>query len=232
MVDFDVIDSKKPTSVGLIPDVLPEVQDIPKWQNSDKGVSSRSAFSPTEKKEAQWFVLRTTYGREKKACDYLTTQNVKTFYPTITNVREIKGKRKSVTESRLPNLFFAYGTQEQLNPLVQRNPLVPFLSYYCRYRRSGGKLTRQIITVPQREMDSLIKICETEGQEILLLGEAIHKFEKGKLVRIKEGPFRGVVGRIARYKGQQRVGIVVSNLFTAVTAYIPTDFIEIIEGYP
>jgi hypothetical protein len=35
-----------------------------------------------------------------------------------------------------------------------------------------------------------------------------------------------MVGRVARYQGQQRVGIVVDGLLTMATAYVPTAFLE------
>jgi len=35
-----------------------------------------------------------------------------------------------------------------------------------------------------------------------------------------------VTGRVARWQGQQRVGIVVDDLITIATAYIPNAFIE------
>ncbi|MQN17676.1 hypothetical protein F7D93_17080 [Prevotella copri] len=37
--------------------------------------------------------------------------------------------------------------------------------------------------------------------------------------------FKGVIGRVARWQGQQRVGVVVDELVTVVTAYIPSAFL-------
>lgn len=57
------------------------------------------------------------------------------------------------------------------------------------------------------------------------LGE-VPKFEKGQLVRITDGAFKGVIGRVARWQGQQRVGVVVDDLITFCTAYVPSAFLE------
>lgn len=234
-MDLEVIDTEEPSSVGLTSNALPKVQDEKKRTDSDTGVSTRSMLSPIAKtaaetsKKAKWYVLKTTYGREKQACDYLIENNVETYYPTITTVKEIQGKRKSVKESRLPNLFFAYGTENRLTPLVQLNPVVPYLRFYCRYFHAPDKPKRQIITVPQRQMDSLKKICESEEDDTLLYTETIHKFEKGELVRVIKGPFSGVEGRVARFKGQQRVGVVIEGLLTVATAYVPNAYLEVIE---
>lgn len=176
-------------------------------------------------RKKQWFVLKTTYCRERKANAYLEAQNIETFCPVTTEDREREGKKFTVTKGRLPNLLFAYGTERKLTPLVQQNPDVPYLRFYCRYSTAPDKPRRQIIIVPQDQMDSLMKICAAENQDTLLYTEPIHKFEKGDVVRVTEGPFAGVTGRVARFKGQQRVGLVIGDLLTAVTAYVPTSFL-------
>ena len=43
-----------------------------------------------------------------------------------------------------------------------------------------------------------------------------------------DGAFKGVIGRVARWQGQQRVGVVVDDLVTVVTAYIPSAFLAIL----
>ena len=176
-------------------------------------------------RKKQWFVLKTTYCRERKANAYLEAQNIETFCPVTTEDREREGKKFTVTKGRLPNLLFAYGTERKLTPLVQQNPEVPYLRFYCRYSTAPDKPRRQLIIVPQDQMDSLMKICAAENQDTLLYTEPIHKFEKGDMVRVTEGPFAGVTGRVARFKGQQRVGLVIGDLLTAVTAYVPTSFL-------
>ena len=38
-----------------------------------------------------WYALRVTYGREKKAYDYLVSRNVEAYYPTLETVKVIDG---------------------------------------------------------------------------------------------------------------------------------------------
>ena len=57
------------------------------------------------------------------------------------------------------------------------------------------------------------------------LSREVPKFEKGQLVKVIDGAFKGVIGRVARWQGQQRVGVVVDELVTVVTAYIPSAFL-------
>lgn len=123
-----------PPCAGLTSNALPEAQSTVSAESSQTGVSTRNAHiasKPKAQKEEDsphWYALRTTYGREKKAYDYMTAKGITAFYPTTDTVKLIKGKRKIVTESRLPNIFFAYGTEEQLKSFVYRlisvDPLV------------------------------------------------------------------------------------------------------------
>lgn len=159
----------------------------------------------------------------------MTAKGILAFYPTTETVKLIKGKRKVVTESRLPNIFFAYGTEEQLKSFVYDNVNLPFLRFYYRHVHVGRRIEKIPMIVPDYQMDSLKIICASDADNTIVSLVEVPKFEKGQLVRVTDGAFKGVIGRVARWQGQQRVGVVVDDLVTVVTAYIPSAFIESIE---
>ena len=159
----------------------------------------------------------------------MTAKGILAFYPTTETVKLIKGKRKVVTESRLPNIFFAYGTEEQLKSFVYDNVNLPFLRFYYRHVHVGRRIEKIPMIVPDYQMESLKIICAADADNTIVSLAEVPKFEKGQLVRVTEGAFKGVIGRVARWQGQQRVGVVVDDLVTVVTAYIPSAFIESIE---
>ncbi len=109
---------RSPLSAGLTSNALPEVRKPIKSTNSQTGVSTNNVLSKTSadtnKDTPHWYALRTTYGREKKAYEYIISKGGVAFYPTLTTIKLIDGKRKAVEESRLPNIFFAYGTEEDI----------------------------------------------------------------------------------------------------------------------
>ena len=179
-----------------------------------------------DKSLSRWYALRTTYGREKKAYDYLVAKGVTAFYPTQTIVRLVNGKRRFITISRLPNMFFAYGTEEQLKTFVYDNVNLPFLRFYYRHLHIGNKIEKVPMIVPDYQMNSLKIICEAEAENTIVSLVGIPKFEKGQAVRVVDGAFKGVVGKVARWHGQQRVAMVVDDLVTVVTAYVPSAFLE------
>ena len=38
--------------------------------------------------------------------------------------------------------------------------------------------------------------------------------------------FKGIIGKVARYHGQQRVAIIIEGLLTVASAYVPNAFLE------
>ena len=221
-----------PPCAGLTSNALPEAQSTVSAESSQTGVSTRNALLSTKTKQQKkeeiphWYALRCTYGREKTAYDYMVAKGVTAFYPTTSVVKLIKGKRKVVTESRLPNIFFAYGTEEEIKTYVYDNVNLPFLRFYYRHIHVGHRIEKMPMIVPDYQMDSLKIICAADDDNTIVSLVEVPKFEKGQLVRVVDGAFKGVVGRVARWQGQQRVAVIVDGLVTVCTAYVPSAFLE------
>ncbi|MFS2858446.1 UpxY family transcription antiterminator [Bacteroides xylanisolvens] len=229
-------DREKSPCIGLTPDALPEVQKLLLAENSQTGVSTKNALSETileankkVKEIPHWYALRATYGREKKAYDYLVGKNVEAFYPTITTIKLVGGKRKSVEESRLPNIFFARGTEEEIKSFVYDNVNLPYLRFYYRHFHEEARIFKKPLIVPDYQIESLKIICASEAEDIILVPIGIEKFKTGQKVCVIDGCFKGVEGRVARYHGQQRVAVIISGVLTVATAYIPSAFLKPID---
>ena len=244
-----------PPSTGLTPDALPEVQKPILAENSHTGVSTRNALSGScdnrraepiqmgvrgkngdtttmrtikrkPKDAPHWYALRVTYGREKKAYDYLVAHQIEAFYPTLKMIKEIDGKRRTVEESRLPNIFFAHGTENEIKTFVYDNVNLPYLRFYYRHFHEGAKIGKEPLVVPDNQIESLKIICTSEAEDVIIVPPEIQKFQAGQTVRVIDGVFKGVVGKVARYHGQQRVAVVIDGLLTVATAYVPSAFLE------
>lgn len=233
-IDANILEGICPSCVGLTSSVHPEVQTPNEEANSQTGVSTKNAllttntsFSCINSSTEHWYALRTTYGREKKASDYLILKGIKAFYPTITTVKEVSGKRQMLEESRIPNLFFAYGSFDVLKEYVYDNvhEETKHLRFYYRHRHVGANIEKEPLIVPDSQIRSLMIICNSGVDDILLQPFPVEKFQKGQRVVITEGEFKGVEGVVARFQGQQRVGIVIDGLLTMTTAYIPSAFL-------
>ena len=220
---------KNPSSVGLASNTSPEVQGL-KTENSHTGVSSDCV--PNGKK--QWFVLRATYGRTKKALEYFKAKNVETYLPMHYVIKEINGKRKLVHEPLLSNLIFAYMTREKSHEFVKKPSVTAsWLKYYTDKTKEVETNTGKNppVTIPDNEMLNFIRLTSVNSEHIMVVPPKRCHFKSGDLVRVIDGPFTGVVGRVGRAAGQQRVFVVLDGVCTVATAYIPNDFIQIIETF-
>ena len=210
--------------VGLTSEALPEVQ-TPRAMNTQIGVSTRNVPASND---PHWYALRCTYGKEKQINEALIKVGVTTFYPTIPTVKIINGKRQKVEVSYAPNLLFAHGTFDELKTYVYNHDTFEHLRFYYRHFHAGSRIEKEPMIVPNNQMNSFKLICEAKEQDIIITTEVIHKFQEGEQVRVIAGPFKGVIGTVARYQGQQRVGIILDGLLTAMTAYVPSIYLEII----
>lgn len=220
---------KNPSSAGLASCTSPEVPSH-QTENSNTGVSSN--FVPKGKK--QWFVLRATYGRTEKALGILQAKNIETYLPMHYVIKEINGKRKLIQEPLLPNIIFAYMTREKTHEFVKEPALTAkWIKYYTDKTKPVENETGKNppVTIPDNEMLNFIKLTSVNSEHIMVLPPERCHFKSGDLVRVIDGAFTGVVGRVGRAAGQQRVFVVLEGLCNVATAYIPNDFLQRLESF-
>ena len=212
-----------PPCVGVKSSALPEVRKLFLAENSDTGVSTSNAPSTSK----HWYTMRTTYGREQKAYDFIVSNGGTAFLPLIKQERVIKGKKTIVDVSRIPNIFFVYGTEDEVKAYAFDNVHLPFLRFYYESHHEGVTLIKEPLIVPDRQIQSLQILCQAEAKDIRFVpDEMIPKFQEGESVVITQGEFKGIEGKVARWHGQQRVAIIIEGLCVIVTAYVPSAYLE------
>ena len=218
--------------VGPTSGVTPEVSLPPNEENQTTGCPSvmpaPQEGNPKKEPAKSWYVLRAAYSSERLTTDYIreNSKDIEVFWPTHVVDHVKKGKRVSSEESLIPNILFARATKEDLEEFVYDNCHLPYLRFYYHQVRRNDVLMREPLTVPERQMKSFMEIYNSAEDDIYIASDVIPKFTKGQMVRVIAGPFQGVVGRVARFKGQQRVGVIIGGLCTAVTTYIKNRYLE------
>ena len=209
------------THVGLTSNVLPEAQ------RSQTGVSS----DYVQKANHEWFVLRVTYNRTQKACDIISTANVQSYMPMHYVIKKEIGKKKRMLQPLLPNLFFVYATRETVNSIIKKKgeetSVLKFYLDKTKPLEDNGK--HPPLTIPFTSMTNFIKATSTDSEHVRIVSAEQCHYRSGDIVKVIDGEFKGVTGRVARIAGQQRVVVEISGLCLVATAYIPTDFIKFIK---
>ncbi len=210
--------SKSP-HVGLTSNVLPEAQ------RSQTGVSS----DYVQKADHEWFVLRVTYNRTQKACDIISTANVQSYMPMHYIIKKEIGKKR-ILQPLLPNLFFVYATRETVNSIIKKKgeetSVLKFYLDKTKPLEDNGK--HPPLTIPFTSMTNFIKATSTDSEHVRIVSAEQCHYKSGDIVKVIDGEFKGVTGRVARIAGQQRVVVEITGLCLVATAYIPSIFLEII----
>ena len=206
-----------PPSVRVAPDTIPEAR------NSQTGVSVR--YLPTPGK--RWYVFRASYGREDKASDYIVEDGTFVYIAKRYVRKTVKGKQKKVLETLIPNLLFVYTTEDKAEDYIKNTPTLSFLTYYYNHFEIDDDQKNPPLTVSRKEMENFIVATCNKSEHLKFVDETQCHFKGGEIVKVIDGPFTGVEGRVARVSGQQRGVISLSNIGLISTAYIPTAFLKV-----
>lgn len=156
----------------------------------------------------RWFVLRVTYGRERKAYDFIMNDHTEAYLPMF------------------PNFLFVYATPEKVEKYVKQTPELHYLTYYYNHFKVGEFGKNPPLTVGYNEMMNFIRVTSLNNEHVRLVESQHCHYKSGDKVRIVDGDFAGVEGRVARVAGQQWVVIELPGVCLVATAYIPTAFIK------
>ncbi len=181
--------------------------------------------------EAQWHVMR-VFKNEKTAEKLLSGKfGLKYFIPKKQVLRTINGEKVICMVPVIHSLVFVHATHREI---------VDFkLNYYNALQfvtwKHGG--VPDYLTVPNKQMDSFIKVCEQREKEVIFYkpneinGEnSLVNIERGKKVRVHGGPFDKVEGyflKIAKKRSRQLV-VIIPDLLVA-SAEVEPEYLEIIE---
>lgn len=226
-------------------DIIPEAVD------SQKGVSVKYVQSSG----SDWYVLRASYGREVKVRDILLGLGLYAHVAERYEMKVVKGKRKKVLVSLLPNLVFAYMPKDYadfyikgpspsfiksnsekeaedrvpedfLRSVIELSMLSSF--YYNHFERDENDGEKNPpLTIQEREMLSFIRATCTKSMHLKNVDLQKCRFLDGQMVEVIKGDYMGVRGRMARVAGQQCIVVSLANgKWNISTDYIPTPFIR------
>lgn len=219
----------EPLSTGFASDVLPEVYS-PLAADSHTGVSPNYAPKDAPRwKVPCWFVLRVTYGRIDKALEALKAKNIPTYVP-MQYVEKIKlGKKKRVKQPLFPNLLFARMTRIESQSIVKSPaPTAAYIRYYLDKTEQPESKTGLCppVILSEDVMQHIVRATITSNPHVMTLPVSRCHFKSNDQVRVKEGEFKGFVGRVIRVAGQQRVALEIKSICYLATAFVPSAFLE------
>ena len=83
-------------------------------------------------------MLRATYGREKKAYDYIVNDETIAYLPLRYVLKRVLGRNKRVLAPLLPNILFVYAEQSKVNEYLKQTPELSYLRYYYNHLKTDA----------------------------------------------------------------------------------------------
>ena len=206
-----------PSSKGFASFAFPEAK------SSKTGVSVR--FIPDSDKK--WYVFRILYGHAQQVANHIIEKGDYAYLAMVWKDQRREDGRKHRVLVPFMNLLFVYVTAQQADYYVRESVESRFTTYYYDHFHLNANGQNPPLTVSSRDMEPLIRTTALRDEHVMEVDVSKCRFVSDDLVRVTDGPFAGVTGRVARVARQNRVVVYIEGLQAGLaTAYIPPYFLE------
>ena len=201
---------------------------FPEAKSSNTGVSVR--YAPCEDKE--WYVLRIKYGQAQVVADTIIEDGTYVYLAKVW--KDIRNKETGKKQRKLfpfMNILFAYATEQEAEKYVKESTMSKYTTYYYNHFVTDKNGYNPPLIISSRDMEPFVKATSLLDEHVMEVDLKTCRFVSDELVRVTDGPFEGIIGRVARIARQKRVVIYIKGLQSGLTtAYIPTHFLEKVEN--
>ena len=200
---------------------------FPEAKSSKTGVSVK--YAPCEDKT--WYVLRIKYGQAQAVADAIIEDGTYVYLAKVW--KDIRNKETGKKQRKLfpfMNILFAYVTKQEAEKYVKHSEVSQYTTYYYNHFNTDANGYNPPLTVSSRDMAPFIKATALLDEHVMEVDIKTCRFVSDELVRVTDGPFEGIIGRVARIARQKRVVIHLKGLQSGLTtAYIPPYYLEKVE---
>lgn len=154
-----------------------------------------------------WFALYTKPRTEFKAAKQLEAVGVEYYLPTIVKISQWSDRKKKITEPLLRGYIFILSDERERILSLEQPSIVRCLSEHGRPSR-----------IPNWQIDNLKKMLQTHAEFHIKEG-----LVAGVKVKIKEGPFQGVIGVVQEAEAGKSIVVSIDLLNRSVIAHLPKE---------
>ena len=170
----------------------------------------------------RWFALRATYSRELKVQTALNERGVRTFVPMMWQSSSARPGTQRKLVPAVSSLVFVYWTREALDAYIRSFGDARPVNYYW------DRTINAPLTIAEKDMENFIAVASTLDEDLIFLTEVSDKLREGQPVRVKEGPFKGVEGKIVRIRKSRRILVELPGMLAVASTYVAPEELEII----
>jgi transcription termination/antitermination protein NusG len=158
-----------------------------------------------------WKVLFVKPRTEKKVAEYCKLYGIDFYLPMREHNRVVQRRKISVEMPLFPGYVFVRLLPSQKLPLQQTNLLVRILE-----PSKPREMLRNLVMI-RRALRANPGLTTTKP------------LVKGRYVRIVDGPFQGIEGRVARLTSKMKVVLNIDMIGQATAVEIESEFVEVLD---
>ena len=164
--------------------------------------------------EKYWYALYTRSRSENKAALQLETSGIRYYLPVVTKWKKWSDRKKKISEPLLKGYIFIYADEKERMLSVEMNSIVR-----CVF--DMGRPAR----IPEWQINNLKKMLSKESELVIKDG-----LIPGIKVKIREGPFEGIIGVIQESDNGNTIAVAIDLLKRSVVAHLPKESVfEIVK---
>ncbi|ODS34469.1 MAG: transcription antitermination protein NusG [Candidatus Scalindua rubra] len=152
-----------------------------------------------------WYAIHTRSRHEKQVDLFLSEKGIETFLPLIHTLSRRRDRKKYVDIPLFPGYLFVYAEKEHLDSV----------KYTRGVARIIGTDINEPTPIPDKQILDIKSIMETDVKL-----DPFPYLKKGRWVRIKAGPLRGVEGILVERKGHYKIVIRIDLLQKGAAAEV------------
>ncbi len=154
-----------------------------------------------------WFALYTRPRQEFKAAERMTKINVAHYLPVIKKLKQWSDRKKVITEPLLRGYIFIHADESERLQALKEYPVLN-----CVFDKGRPAV------IPGWQMENLENYLKRESDFFLYEG-----LLPGNKVKIKKGPFEGIIGVIRQSDNQHTLAVTIELLNRSILTYISRD---------
>lgn len=154
-----------------------------------------------------WYAFYTKPRQEFKARQQFEAAGIDYYLPVIETIKQWKDRKKRIFEPLFKSYIFVHGNEKERLCALQQSSIVRTVCF-------NGKPS----VIPDYQIENL-KIMLNENPKVFV----INNIEAGESVRIIDGPFKGIIGKIKIVSKEKWLAVSVDLLQRSVLVRLPIE---------
>ena len=166
--------------------------------------------------EPRWYACYTRARHEKQVESLLAQKGLESYLPVVPQLRQWKDRKKLVAWPLFPSYVFARFTLRDVHDVL----VVPGVSTIVR-------VDGRPVPIPDDELENVRRFVGVVAQTGVV-PEVRPLIQEGDWVRVVEGPFLGVEGRVVERRGRRRVLVGLGAIGQGIEVDMATEMLKVI----